>query len=106
MVSMEYFLSISSKTEIVNTSEVGWISKNYFIVTVNNDYYVVKLNNHELIRVSGGIQFGRQQLSSQLFCSLIRKPRNYKHHSGKRNNKKTIQTFKMNAIINTKMIES
>lgn len=46
---MEFFLSISTKDEILTTSEVGWISKNYFILTLNNQYYLIKLANRELI---------------------------------------------------------
>lgn len=56
---MEYFMSISSRNEIQTTSEVGWISKNYFLLTLNNDYFIVKLKNNELIGVKGGISFGR-----------------------------------------------
>lgn len=58
-LTMEYFLSISTRNEIQTTSEVGWISKNYFLLTLNNEYYVIKLNNKELISVKGGISFGR-----------------------------------------------
>lgn len=79
-LTMEYFLSICTRSEIQTTSEVGWISKNYFILTLNNDYYLIKLNNSELISVKGGISFGRQQVSSSVFCSLIRRPKHYKHH--------------------------
>ena len=71
---MEQFISISVRTDIMTISEIGWISKNFLILTLDNDYFLIRLNNSEMIDIKGGNSFGRQQVSSSMFCSMIKRP--------------------------------
>lgn len=79
-LQLEFFMNVSTRSEIMTSSEVGWITKNNLILTLNNDYYLIKLNHKDLVKVRGGLAFGRQQVTSSTFCSLVRRPNKYSHH--------------------------
>lgn len=42
--SLMYFINVSVKNELQTYSEIGWVNKNQFILTINNEYYLVNLN--------------------------------------------------------------
>lgn len=54
-------------------SEVGWISTNQFLLTINNQFYLLNLKHKDLVRVKNDIKYGRQQLNMNMFCSITRK---------------------------------
>lgn len=56
---MENFINISTRNDILMTSEVGWISNKCFILTLNNEYNLVRVKHKDLIKLKGGIAFGR-----------------------------------------------
>lgn len=55
------------------TSEVGWVTKNKLILTLNNDYYLINLKQKQLKRVNRDISYGKQQVNMNLYCSIVRK---------------------------------
>ena len=55
-----FFLNISSKNFLQTTSEVGWITKDKLILTLNNDYYLINLKHKDLIKVKNNIIYGKQ----------------------------------------------
>ena len=53
-------MNISTRNEILTSSEVGWITKNTLILTMNNDYYLIKLDHKDMIKVKKGYSYGKQ----------------------------------------------
>ena len=58
--SLEYFVNISLKKELHNTSEVGWVNQHQLILTLNNDFYLVNLRSKDMVKVRNNIRFGTQ----------------------------------------------
>ena len=69
--TMLYFLNISSKSCLQNTSEIGWITKNNLILTLNNAYYLINLKQKDLLSAKNDIVYGKQQVNMGLFCSIV-----------------------------------
>ncbi len=70
---MEFFMNVSVKAELQNTSEMGWITRNQLILTLNNDYYLIHLKQTDLTKVRNNIHYGVQQVNMKLYCSIVRK---------------------------------
>ena len=60
-----------SKKEIITTSEIGWVSKQKLIITLQNNFYLVNLEHEDLIQIKNGIAYGRQQVNMGLFTSIV-----------------------------------
>ena len=43
------------------------------ILTLNNDLYLMNLKHNDLKKVKNGLQYGIQQVSMGLFCSIVKK---------------------------------
>ena len=71
--SLEYFVNISLKKELHNTSEVGWVNQHQLILTLNNDFYLVNLKSKDMVRARNNIRFGTQQVNMNTFCSIVRR---------------------------------
>ena len=52
---MKLFINIQTKNSLQTESEIGWISKNNLILTLNNDYYFIKLKHKDLLKVRNNI---------------------------------------------------
>ena len=52
---MKQFINIQSKTSLGSMAEIGWISKDNLILTLNNEYYFIKLNQSNLLKVKNNI---------------------------------------------------
>lgn len=70
---LQSFLNISVKQNLATTSEIGWINKTHLVLTLNNAYYLINLLQRDMIRVRNSIQYGKQQVNMNLFCSITRK---------------------------------
>ena len=46
--SLEYFINVSSKSDLKTTSEVGWINKSQLIMTLNNKYFLINLKQKDM----------------------------------------------------------
>mmetsp|Transcript_14472 Transcript_14472/g.22453 ORF Transcript_14472/g.22453 Transcript_14472/m.22453 type:complete len:95 (+) Transcript_14472:4245-4529(+) len=51
--------------------EVGWVSKNKIIITIDNDYYLLNLDNPQLQNVQNKLFYGTQQVNVGLFASQV-----------------------------------
>jgi len=71
--NLESFMNISTKNDLQTFSEIGWITKEQFILTLNNAFYLINLRQKDMIRVINGIWYGKQQVNMNLFCSITRK---------------------------------
>ena len=76
---MEFFLNISSFENFQIDSEIGWISKNNLIFTINNHYYIVNLKHKDLNLVKNDIQYGKQVISMSLFCSILTRTKKFNY---------------------------
>jgi len=76
---MEFFLNISSFENFQIDSEIGWISKNHLILTINNHYYIVNLKHKDLNLVKNDIQYGKQVISMSLFCSILTRTKKFNY---------------------------
>jgi len=70
--TLQNFINVSIKEEIQTSSEIGWISRDKLVLTLNNDFFLVNLSHKDLVGVKGQIKFGVQQVSMNLFCSIVR----------------------------------
>lgn len=70
---LKSFISVSTKQNLQQLSEIGWINKSQLILTLNNDYYLINLQQKDLIKVKNSIIYGRQQVNMNLFCSITQK---------------------------------
>lgn len=70
--SLEFFVNISLKEELHNSSEVGWVNQHQLILTLNNDFYLVNLKSKEMVKSRNFIRFGTQQVNMNTFCSIVR----------------------------------
>ena len=66
-----YFIRIESRQEFIGDSELSWIDKNKIIITIDNDYYLMNLDNPELVSVGEKLLYGSQQVFSGLFITLV-----------------------------------
>ena len=57
---LEYFIVVSVRNPIEMRSEVGWINASKFILTINDQFYLLNLKHNDLIRVKNDIKYGRQ----------------------------------------------
>lgn len=85
------FVNISVRDTLLTSSEIGWINKNYLILTLNDDYYIINLKHTDMIKVRNGIKYGMQQVNMNLFCSITRKTSNNVSHDGEETEAKMIQ---------------
>lgn len=79
------FANVCSKEELLNQSEIGWINKDRFILTLNDHFYLMSLNQKNLVKCENGISYCRQQVDANFFAHII-------HHNEElaSNNKKSI----------------
>ena len=54
-----YYISVLSKKEFFVSSEVGWINNSNIILTINNQYYHINLNHHDLKGIKNVLSYGR-----------------------------------------------
>ena len=66
-----YSIGILQKKDLTCTSEVGWISKSNLLITIDNKYFYINLDQIDLISVKNGIMFGYQQVNLALFVSFV-----------------------------------
>lgn len=55
-----YYVSVLSKEEFTVDSEVGWISDQNLILTINDHFYLMNLNHSDLNYVGNNIYYGKQ----------------------------------------------
>jgi hypothetical protein len=51
--TLDYFVNISSKMELVTGSEVVWINNNQLICTINNNFFIINLKHNDLRKAIG-----------------------------------------------------
>jgi hypothetical protein len=66
------FFNVLSKDALMTSSEIGWLSNSKFILTLNNDYFLVNLTHKNLTEVENNIQYGRQHLNTKMFVSILK----------------------------------
>jgi len=49
------FFNVLSKDALMTSSEIGWLSNSKFILTLNNDYFLVNLTHKNLKEVENNI---------------------------------------------------
>ena len=49
------FFNVLSKDALMTSSEIGWLSNSKFILTLNNDYFLVNLTHKNLTEVENNI---------------------------------------------------
>jgi hypothetical protein len=71
---LDFFLNVSVKKELINSSEIVWINNNQLILTLNNEFYIVNLKHNDLSKVKGGTYlYGVHNVNMNIFCSLIKR---------------------------------
>ena len=72
---LEFFINLSLKEEISTDSEIGWITKDKLILTLNNEFYLVNLHQRSMVEASPRLHYGIQQVHMEMFCSLVHNPK-------------------------------
>mmetsp|Transcript_8656 Transcript_8656/g.13431 ORF Transcript_8656/g.13431 Transcript_8656/m.13431 type:complete len:89 (+) Transcript_8656:61-327(+) len=67
---LQCILALSTKCDLTVNSEVGWITSDKFIVTVNNNLFLVNLHQSDMPRIKN-IKYSVQQVTADLFCSVV-----------------------------------
>lgn len=57
--------------ELTADSEIGWINMNQFILTLDNGYYLITINQEEMHSIKQGVKFQRQQVTVGIFASIV-----------------------------------
>ena len=65
------YVSVKSKNDFLYSSEVGWISDNKLILTLDNSYYLMNLNHNSLSVTKNHIYFGKHQVNAGLFVTIV-----------------------------------
>ena len=56
---MEQFINIAVGEDLRTSSEIGWITKNKLVLTINNKYYLISIDKRKRMNKAGdGIYFG------------------------------------------------
>ena len=71
MANLIYFINIISKRDLMVSSEIGWVSKEKLIVTINNNYYLMNLDLNSMVIAKHGIRYGLQQVNGDLFVTIV-----------------------------------
>lgn len=68
-----YFITVKMKADIFLSSEVGWVTKDKLILTLNDMYYLLNLDlDTRIIKVvKQSIQYGTQLVNMELFVSIV-----------------------------------
>ena len=81
--TLDFFVNITSKIDLVTGSEVVWINNNQLILTMNNNFFIIDLKHNDLTKVIGDygvFMYGIQQVNMNIFTTVIRSS---KSHSDK-----------------------
>lgn len=54
-----------------NESELGWVTADKLVLTLNNDFYLINLSHSNLTDVKKKVKYGLQQVNLGLFCSIV-----------------------------------
>ena len=65
------YVSVKSMNEFLYSSEIGWISDNKLILTLDNSYYLMNLNHNSLSVTKNHIYFGKHQVNAGLFVTIV-----------------------------------
>ena len=65
------YVSVKQANNFEHPSEVGWITDNKLILTLDNTYYLINLSLSNLSITKNNIYFGKQQLNSCLYVSIV-----------------------------------
>ena len=65
------YVSVKSKNDFHFSSEVGWISNEKLILTIDNSYYLMNLDYDNLSVTKNQIFFGKHQVNTGLYVSIV-----------------------------------
>ena len=65
------YVAVKRKTDFQFSSEVGWISDNYLLLTLDNNYYLMNLDHSKLSVTKNKIYFGKHQVNTGLYVSIV-----------------------------------
>jgi len=69
-------VSIVQKDEILVSSEIGWITKDKLVLTINDKYHLVNLQHNDLSEAKNHLKFGTQLANMGLYASIVKFSKN------------------------------